>query len=403
MIGIDHNLAEVEQRELFSFTKKTAAEAMLALKEEPGISGCVLIVTCNRMELYVHGEEEKEPLPLLELLCRFKGAKADECRSLFVGREGIAAVRHLFYLAAGLESKILGEDQILTQVKDALALAREVYAADTVLEVLFRQAVTAGKKIKTRVPMDRENFSAAHLALEHFKEMGFLVQGKKCMVIGNGMMGKITALALKDAGADVTVTVRQYKSGVVEIPEGCGRIHYGDRYELLKECDLVCSATASPNVTIDAGKVKESGIYKPMIFVDLAVPRDIDPAVRNLPGVKLYDIDDFSIDRRSARMKEQYAAAAKLLDAAVEEYRTWLECRDLIPSIQKIGAKTAEDILWRLAPGIKKCVPEETAAGELRELSAAAAQKSVNRLLFALRDKMEPEEFRRCIEILEGL
>lgn len=398
MIGIDHNLAEVKERELFSFTKKTAVEAMETLKQKPGISGLVLIFTCNRVELYVHGEEE---LPLLELLCGIKGADVRENSRYFVKREGMEAVRHLFYLAAGLESKIMGEDQILTQVKDALVLAREVYATDTVLEVLFRQAVTAAKKVKTNVPVEKENSSAAHLALKRLKEMGFSPEGKECLVIGNGMMGKITALALKDAGADVTVTVRQYRSGIVEIPEGCNRIHYGQRYEKLKHCDIVFSATASPNITIDAEEVEQAGICKPMIFVDLAVPRDIDPKVRELPGISLFDIDDFSIDRQSDAMKSQYEAAASLLDAAVTEYRTWLECRDLLPSIQQISTKAGEDVSWRLGKTIVKYAPEEEGQKDLEDKITAASEKVVGHLLFSLRDELEPEVFRKCIEILE--
>ena len=401
MIGIDHTLADVKQRELFSFTKKTAALAMKTVKEETGISGCVLIATCNRMELYIHGEGEKKPLPLLSILCRIKQVPKELCRSCFVERIGMDAVCHLFYLAGGLESKIIGEDQILAQVKDAVAFARENYATDTVLEVLFRQAVTAGKKVKTLVPMERANTSAAHLAIERLQEMGYSLNGKQCLVIGNGMMGKITALALKEAGADVTVTVRQYKSGVVEIPKGCARIHYGERYEKLKDCEVVFSATASPNVTLLAEQIQQAGICKPMIFVDLAVPRDIDPNIGQLPEMTLYNIDDFSIDCRSKDMEAQYQAAAMILEEAAEAYRNWMECRNLLPEIRKVSATSAEEIVWRLKDKMQQTISEESKQKEVLELTAAASEKVVSRLLFALRDELEPEAFRKCIEILE--
>lgn len=401
MIGIDHNLAEVEEREMFSFTRKSAMAALERLKKEPQIAGCVLIVTCNRMELYVHEEEMEEQTDLLRLLCEIKGADQEKCSRFFVKREGMEAVRHLFFLSAGLKSKIMGEDQILTQIKDALTMAREVYAADTVIEVLFRQAITAGKKVKTQVPMEKANFSAAHLALERLRELGFSPAGKKCMVIGNGMMGKITALALKDAGADVTVTVRQYRSGVVEIPEGCKRIFYGERYQLLKECDIVFSATASPNITIDKKEVVKAGLKKPVIFIDLAVPRDIDPDVQELDGVSLYDIDDFSIDRCSEAMNRQYEAASVILEEAVAEYGNWLECRNLLPAIQKISEAAAEDVNWRMGKAIQKLSTGEKETLELKQAVVTASEKVINRMLFSLRDELEPEVFRRCIEILE--
>lgn len=401
MIGIDHTRADIKQRELFSFTKKAAALAMDTVKKEPEISGCVLIATCNRMELYVHGEGEKEPLPLLSILCRIKGVEEEMCRPYFVERMGMDAVRHLFSLAGGLASKIVGEDQILTQVKDAAAFARENYATDTVLEVLFRQAVTAGKKVKTLVPMERANTSAAHLAIQRMQEMGCSMKGKQCLVIGNGMMGKITALALQEAGAKVTVTVRQYKSGIVEIPKGCARIHYGQRYEKLKDCDLVFSATASPNVTLLAEQITQADIHKPMIFVDLAVPRDIDPGIGLLSGMTLYNIDDFSIDHRSKEMEKQYEMAASMLEEAAKEYENWLECRDLLPGIRKISATSAEETVWRLKGKVQQTVPEEKKQKELLEYTAEAAEKVISHLLFALRDELEPETFRKCIEILE--
>ena len=142
-------------------------------------------------------------------------------------------MEHLFYLTSGLKSQILAEDQIITQVKDALALSREAYCTDNVLEVLFRMAVTAAKKVKTQVSFSRANSSVIHQAIERLEDQGFSLQGKTCMVIGNGEMGKVTALALKEAGADVTVTVRQYRSGIVTIPQGCDRINYGERLEFL--------------------------------------------------------------------------------------------------------------------------------------------------------------------------
>lgn len=400
MIGIDHTHADVEIRELFSFTKKAAAEAMEQLKKQPGISGCVLIATCNRVELYINGEGEESPLPLLDIFCRLRNVDAEKSRPYFTLRDGEEAVHHLFLLTAGLESRIFGEDQILTQVGDALAQSREVYASDTVLEVLFRHAVTAAKKVKTQVKLDRENISAAHLALERLKEQGFSPEGKTCMVIGNGMMGKIAAQVFKEAGADVTVTVRQYKSGHVEIPEGCKRIHYGERYDRLPFCDLVCSATASPNVTLTEEQVRKACTQKPLICLDLAVPRDIDPEVGKIPGVRLYDIDDFSIDRFSDRMKEQYAQAEEILSEAEKEYRIWLAGRSLLPAVQSVGEKNAADLDWRLTPQIRKNV-EEARQEQFHEAVKTAAQKVVNRMLFRLRDGLEPEEFAECIKILE--
>ena len=164
MIGIDHDRAPVDIRALFAFTKKNAGEAMEKMKKTAGIYGCVILSTCNRLEIWASHEEDQE-LSLYQCLCGLKGIEDSSYEKYFIVRKDQEAVKHLFYLAGGLKSQILGEDQILTQIKDALSLSREHYASDGVLEVLFRMAATAGKKIKTEVPLAHGNPSVIHLAL----------------------------------------------------------------------------------------------------------------------------------------------------------------------------------------------------------------------------------------------
>lgn len=159
-------------------------------------------------------------------------------------------------------------------------MSRDEFTTDSVLEVLFRMAVTAGKKIKTEVPFSHGNPSVIHQAIRFLEEGGYHVRNKVCMVIGNGEMGKMAAQTLREAGADVTVTIRQYRSGVVSIPVGCSRINYGERMDYLPECDLVVSATASPNYTLTEELFEDVRVERPMILIDLAVPRDIDPEIR---------------------------------------------------------------------------------------------------------------------------
>lgn len=257
MIGIDHSSAGVRIREQFAFTASQAGRAMEEIKKQPGVKGCVLLSTCNRMELYVSTEQEELCLwTLLADVCRLP---ALEYAPYFQVRSGQDAAMHLMYLAAGLKSRVLGEGQILSQVKEALRQARERYCTDPVLEVLFRCAVTAGKEVKAKELFVHTDASTVHCALAQLRRQGFFFEKKNCLVIGNGVMGKTAALALWEAGALVTVTVRQYRSGMVEIPAGCERIHYGERYEKIPECDLVLSATVSPNLTIKGSRWRKQG------------------------------------------------------------------------------------------------------------------------------------------------
>lgn len=402
MIGIDYKKASVDVRAQFSFTKKNAAAALENLKKEPGILGCIILSTCNRMEIWAStGEDWKGSL--YEFLCREKEKDPREFEKYFVKREEEEAVEHLFYLTSGLKSQILAEDQIITQVKDALALSREAYCTDNVLEVLFRMAVTAAKKVKTQVSFSRANSSVIHQAIERLEDQGFSIQGKTCMVIGNGEMGKVTALALKEAGADVTVTVRQYRSGIVTIPQGCDRINYGERLEFLPKCDLVVSATASPNYTLTMEQIENARIPGHVVLIDLAVPRDIEPSAGTLNNVTLYDIDSFKIDAVSPKLQASLDQAGEILREQQEEFYNWYNGRDLIPRIQEIKADAVEDLNLRIMKILRKTPMEDSDRENLLKAIDTAAGKVVNKMMFGLKDFMKEEEFINCVEGLEKL
>lgn len=402
MIGIDHSMAPIDIRALFAFTRKNAGEAMEKIKEQPGINGCIILSTCNRLEVWASVDEETE-ISLYEELCRLKKIQNREYEKYFIKREGHDAVEHLFYLASGLKSQILGEDQILTQVKDALGIAREHFTTDGALEVLFRMAVTAGKKIKTEVPFSHGNPSVIYQAIQMLEKQGYSVKEKVCMVIGNGEMGKMAAQTLREAGADVTVTIRQYRSGVVSIPVGCSRINYGERMDYLPECDLVVSATASPNYTLTEELFEDVRVERPMILIDLAVPRDIDPEIRKKDNITLYDMDSFRTGETPKELADNLEAAGSIVKAQMNEFFQWLEGRDIIPRIQEIKADAVEDLNLRIEKIFRKTPMEDSDRENLKKAVDTAAGKVVNKLIFGLRDSLNQDVFLECVEGLEKL
>lgn len=402
MVGIDHNKASVDVRALFSFTKKNAAAAMEQLKSRDGILGCIILSTCNRMEIWASVEEEWEG-SLVEELCIIKEVDPTQFGQYFVMRERNEAVNHLFHLTCGLKSQILGEDQIITQVKDALSLARENYMTDSVLEVLFRMAVTAAKKVKTDVTFSRANFTAMDRAVSMLKEQGYEIQGKTCMVIGNGEMGKLAAQTMQKAGAVVTVTVRQYRSGMVTIPKGCARINYGERMDLLPKCHVVVSATASPNFTLTRELLEEAYLTHDIIFIDLAVPRDIEPAIGEMEHVTLYDIDDFQVTAVGDYLKDSFDQAEAILQEQQKEFYDWYDGRDLIPRIQEIQEDAVTDLELRIHKILGKLPLDDRERESLRQSIELAAGKVVGKMIFGLRDSLEKETFLACVEGLEKL
>ena len=400
MAGVDHTKADLDVRSVFSFTKKRIEQLYIDLKGTHGIEGCILMSTCNRMEIWFSVTHRADFTPT-ELLCEYIGVDTLKYRPYIVERRDREAVDHLFRVAAGMESRIIGEDQIITQVGDALALARSCYAADHTLEVLFRLAVTAAKRVKTEASLTATDQSVIHTALRCLGEEGVRVTGKKCMVIGNGMMGRLSAQTLMDNGADVTVTVRQYRSGVVDIPLGAKRINYDQRLHYLPECDFVVSATSSPNYTLKISELEGLRVDHPILLIDLAVPRDIDPMAAGLPWVTLYDIDSFKIDRQSEKLTAALARAQLILDEEEERFYNWYGGKDFVPQILRIKEAAGADAAKRMTPALRRARLGEERKQELSHEAAGAAERMINHLLHGMRGCMDDDTFRVCLNAMD--
>ena len=223
------------------------------------------------------------------------------------------------------------------------------------------------------------------------------------MVIGNGEMGKVAAQTLRDAGANVTVTVRQYRSGMVSIPVGCSRIHYGERMNFLPMCDVVVSATASPNFTLREELFQEIQLEKPLMLLDLAVPRDIEPSLGNRDNITLYDMDSFRSERYSPEAMENLEKAGRIVQEQMDEFFQWLDGRDVIPRIQEIKADAVQDLNLRIDKILKNTPMASEDRDNLLKAVDTAAGKVVNKLIFGLRDSLNQDVFLECVAGLEKL
>ena len=400
MAGIDHNRAELDVRSRFSLTRTRMMDACARIRQAPELAGGVLISTCNRFEIWLDTADDAPASPV-EWICAFLGEDPRAAAPWFVVREGYAAVEHLFRVAAGLESKIVGEDQIVTQVNEAAALARECGASNHSLEVLFRMAVTAGRRVKAEADLTARDPSAIHTAMRALEERGFCAGGRRCMVIGSGMMGKIAAEVLLERGAEVCVTVRKYRNGIVDIPEACARIDYDDRLAVLPECDLVVSATRCPNYTLQREELAKLNVDHPVCLIDLAVPRDIDPGARELPWATLYDIDSFHIDLQTEESAANLRRAMEILEEEQRRFRQWYEGRDLVPKIQRLKGMAAANVTARMAPFFRRATMTEAEHAALEREIEGASARMMNHLLFGMQGKLEDQILDECLNAME--
>ncbi len=343
MIGTDHALASADVRSAFALPADAREDVLALIRVKLGATGVVLLATCNRTELWASFDGVPAPTrvldehgvpmaddPLLKAICEMHMVEPADYACYFATRTGKAAASHLFQVACGLRSAIVAEDQIVSQVKQAIAYSREIGVADSVLEVLFRQAVTAAKQVKSGVRFTRAYATAVDQSLALLEESGISLQDTTCMVIGNGEYGRLAASTLVECGAEVMVTVRQYTHGAVTVPRGCEGIPYAKRYEYMKQCAVVMSATTSPHFTVEREQLLQScDSFDGLTLIDLAIPHDIDPSIADVPGCSLYDIDSFATQIGSENA-QAIAAAQRMLELGEREFWDWVERREVM-------------------------------------------------------------------------
>ena len=380
MSGLEHSQVPISLRERLSFTKQQTGEMVRKLHSFPQVSGCVLISTCNRTELYFSCTEEVVPG---ELLCQAAGAEYPLYQDAFVTLSEKDAVQHLMEVAAGIRSRIFGEDQIISQVKDAIAIAREAGAADSVLETLFRSAVSAGKEVRTKVRLTSVPTSAASMAVDLLREKLGNLTGKKALVIGNGEMGRLAASLLRQEGCQVSVTLRTYRHGETIVPPGCGVVPYDQRFLHMEGCDLLLSATTSPHYTVTVEPLSKLPSL-PAVLVDLAIPRDIQPEVGQLPGVSLYNIDDLGNFSESRTIP---AEVTEILNAQMENFYRWLNYKDCMTSVDSLKQAIVDRLLTAQEFG------EDLTESEIIQLSV---NKTVDLLVTGLAERITSENLTKC-------
>ena len=340
-IGASHKTASLALRERLSLPEGRAASLLGELVRSPEVHEAVAISTCNRTELYLVAADPVDAESLaLSALARQAGIRPTELLGNLYSLRGNDAVHHLFNVAAGLDSMILGENEIQGQVRRAYELALVEGSTGPITNRLFRDALSAGKRARTETGIGRSRVSVSSMAVELAEQVLGDLGTRRVLVIGAGENGEVTARALADRGVhSIFVANRRYDRAIgLAARFGGEAVRFDDLPELLTQADIVVSCTASPHQIVgreELALVLEQRTGRPLLMMDIAVPRDIDPNVRDLPGLTLYDMDDLqhAVARNMSGREAEAAKAGRLIEVEVERFSRWFGSLDIVPTI----------------------------------------------------------------------
>jgi glutamyl-tRNA reductase len=411
-IGVNHRTAPVEVRERLAFSKSGVVSVLQEVKQLPCIQGCVVLSTCNRTEVYAAVTQVEQAVNHLQQYLRQKaGLDREQASRCFQVWTNCEAITHLFRVAAGLDSMILGETEILGQVRCAYEVARQNEAGNHVINTLFQEAIRIGKRVRTVTGIDQHPVSVSYAAVELARKVFGELKGRTVLVVGAGEMGELTLKNLVAQGVStVLVSNRSFeRAEVLARTYGGEAIRYDFLFSQLNRADIVISCTGATHFVITADKLRQAVAdrgERPLLLIDIAVPRDVEPSVAEIPGVKLYNIDDLQhvVLKNIEERRKAAAAAEKLIEEAVAEFLKWLGTLTVVPTIralQKKGELIKEEELKRCFNRLGPVDPRT------ERLIRALAHSLVNKLLrtpiLRLKEYALAEEGQLYSKVLENL
>lgn len=384
--GLNHRTAPVEVREKFTLSGTALEEAYASLNNSEGIEASVILITCNRTEIYATTRDiEKGTRDLERYLRNQSGLECNELRRYLYQPNCYDAIYHLFRVSAGLDSMILGESQILGQVKDAYLQAVEASASDGVLNALFQKAIYVGKRVRTETDMDSYPLSISSAAVELARQVLGELQGKTVLVVGAGEMSELTTRYLMQNGVQsVIVSNRSYEKAQELATRFQGQaIRLDDLPEEISRTDIIISCTAASHQVIRAdncGNSLRARQGRRIMLIDIAVPRDIDPELSEIDGVYLYDIDDLqgAVDANYLERQRAAREAERIIGEEMEKFNQWLNSLYVVPVIAALKAQAEQIKQYELNKALNRM---GTLSEHQQKVLGSMANSIVNQML----------------------
>jgi len=342
--GVNHRTAPVEVRERLAFRDHNLPVALCELRSRSPVAEVAILSTCNRAELYtVSPEPEQARRAVVSFLGDFHEIDPRQVEPHLYQHTDEQAARHLFRVAAGLDSMVLGEGQILGQVRHAMQSASDAGTSLTFLNELFQRSLHIGKRARSETGIHRGAVSISSAAVDLAKSVFGELQGRKAMVIGAGEMSEQTLKHLMDAGVEsVVVANRTFQRAVALAEQYHGEAVTFDEFpKLMVEADIVISSSAAPHPIVTVDKLKPqlgNRRGRPLFLVDIAVPRDIETAVGQLPNVYLFDIDDLQgvADKYRAERAKEVDKVEGLVEHEIHRFMNWMGGRGALPLVKDL-------------------------------------------------------------------
>lgn len=385
-IGINHNTASVELREKVAFSPEKLTEAHQQLKSNAHVHSGVILSTCNRTEIYCDLKSSANKNKVIEWLSQFHQVKPEELKpSLYIYEEQ-AAIKHLMRVSCGLDSLVLGEPQILGQVKQAYSGAREDKAVDSTMEKLFQKTFSVAKRVRTETEIGGSAVSVAYAACTLAKHIFESLEKSTVLLVGAGETIELVAKHLSDNGCEKMIVANRTRERAMNLAEqfNADVISLQDIPEHLHKADIVISSTASPLPIIGKGMV-ETAIRKrkrqPILIVDIAVPRDVEQQVGDLNDVYLYTVDDLQsiVNQNIEQRKVEAIQAEAIVTEESAVFMTWLRSLQAVDSIREYR-NSANSIREEL---IAKSIQSLASGGDPEKILHELGNKLTNRLIHA--------------------
>ncbi len=405
VVGLSHKTASLEVRERVAFAESEIPRTLAALRRLDGTTECLLLSTCNRTEVYLVTEAASPAAEVGEVLGGFRGVHPSSVVPWLSVETGEPAVRHAFRVAAGLESQVLGEEQILGQVRRALAAAQSTQTTGLVLNRLMQSAIATGRRVRRETGISRRAASVPHAALALSRRVLGSLQGRPVLIVGAGDMALLAAKTFAAAGTRVIAVANRtlQTARMVADRVGAAAVPLEAVGAAARGADIVIVTIGASAPVLRADAFETNSRTSPLLVIDLGVPRGVDPEAASQSQVALYDLDDLGTAGAAGVTEEDVAAAETIVEAEIAAFRRWLASRVAVPLISELHQRVfriVDEELARAQPRLRGLDPTQMEA--VRGVVEATLRKVLHTPVVRLRELAAGDD-ERVLTVVQEL